>query len=272
MVWMQGEGNYTQSGYPDRTFDYCKQTYEDLYAVYNNYLKSVGVKDDLQFFLYQTDACRYTQNPNNALAQFDIALKKEWAHLTYPVYNLQKVTPNDYTHLTNLSERLYGNCIGSVVFDYFNKGDVLFKITRVVKDGNTLYVHFNKQVTVDLVNMKNLNSGAYTEWEITEITRTLGFFPVDANGDIALSTSEGAVVAGQVTLTDDNVIMITCSTTPVRLMYGYRDDNTAQISTTGGAIRVDNELIGYDGNNVYRYLPQQLIEDFEPVFDFSYTV
>lgn len=243
IVFIQGESDSS------RSVEYYKTQFTSMFNSYKELLKYYGIDDNVKIYTYQPYFPQYaSQNP--ALALMELNNEETWIKVCYPIYNLKHSA--DHIHLLNYSTREMGNGIGyAIAEDLYGEFETL-KITECIKDGNTLTCLFNKKITIDKEHL--IVNGDIKSPEIELLDKCWGFFPKDTNSNDILESIEKI---------NDTCIKITCSTEPIKLVYGHHIDSENKSMTVGGFIREEKVRKGYQGvSEIHLYMPIMEINNF----------
>ena len=248
IVWIQGENNYSTE--IDAYVNSLKLMYDNLIR----FTSKLGI-DNAKVYSYQTSVnpkSRYsTKSQKPALAQFKANELYNWFKLAYPIYNLKPA--NDFVHLTNVSSRALGLSIGKAIFHDMNGDFETLKIIKCEKVNKTnLILKFNKSIVNDY---QNLDRTGQSDEDNNSIQSNFGFYAFDINGLSVINS----------TIIKNNEVHITCSSEPVKLIYGAKSENGY---TIGGTIRENITVDGYNNQKVYFYMPVQVIDTFDTKFNY----
>lgn len=241
ICWVQGESSVDNA---NNSVEWYKNQLKTLVANLNIDIKAItGQYKDINIISYQTDKSRLSGLPKlyTAIAQFELTKDIDNYICAYPIYHLPKNLTYDHLHLSNVGSRKMGNGLGYSI--YLKEYDALRLFTPVFvqKSDKIITLKFDRDLIFDIESMSD------TDVDTSALETTKGFF----------SMKDGSNIITDVTLTDSRTITITCSDNPDNLYYGYDGDLEGVVRA--GAVRWDNNAIGYNNSNILMYMPIQQI-------------
>jgi len=226
ITWIQGEadtyGNMSQTTY-----------YNNMVSLFNNLntdIKAItGQSEDVQFFLYQTQAFDWYYGgkftyPDVSLAQLQIANNLSNVHLATPIYHLPLIA-ND-CHFTAIGSKWFGGYFGiaykRVIVDKKPFSSIKLISQSVV--GNNIYLKFEAPVyPLKFDTTSVVDRGVSKGFQIREVADRA------QNSFLNIITN--------VEINKYNVVKITCSSSPVGKKLTYAINGTGLSNQSSGNLR-----------------------------------
>ena len=238
--WIQGETDVYNSMSATVYYNNMKTLFENL----NTDIKAItGQSDDIQFFLYQTQAFDWFYGgkwtyPDIPLAQLKICKDFENINMATPIYHLPHIT-ND-CHFTAEGSKWLGGHFGvaykrKVIDMSKQKTFINLKSYKVL--GNRIYLKFDAPVYPLKFDTQNvIDRGVSKGFQIRN--------PNDRNQNSYLD------IITDVSINKYDTVRITCNQSPIGKKLTYAINGTGSSDTSSGNLRDSQEINFYFKNDL----------------------